>query len=346
MSKEILSQEEIDALLEGLGQEENGEEENSDSSLQLIELAASNAQQEGFPVQLDSWEAGNISSEDILKVEFTHWGQIEITGTTGGRALYYVTSECCEIWEEVAEAEEDIEVGDLIQFFADTLAATVASNYAEATGQVIDLEPAPQEGDPSEIVSNLQEWYQISIHFDASGDVCSLNILWPGEELDLLAFDEEQYSHQDSKQDESVDEEIIEQVEDESYASKESPQTSSRSSRQSRMTRKKPKKVQKAEFPAFDSDSTASTGDSRLDMLLDVPLQISVELGRTESEIKEVLNLGTGSVLELEKQAGDPVDVLVNGKLMARGEVVVVDENFAVRITEIVSLEDRLNNLR
>lgn len=80
---------------------------------------------------------------------------------------------------------------------------------------------------------------------------------------------------------------------------------------------------------------SAMPGGMRL--LLDVPLEVAVELGRSKKPLREVMELGPGSVVELDKQAGDPVDVLVNGKLVARGEVVVVEENFGVRITQLVA---------
>lgn len=80
-----------------------------------------------------------------------------------------------------------------------------------------------------------------------------------------------------------------------------------------------------------------------LDMLLDVPLEVTVELGRANRRVRDVLNLGPGSVVELSKLAGEPVDLLVNGKPIAKGEVVVIDENFAVRITEILAREERLS---
>jgi len=79
--------------------------------------------------------------------------------------------------------------------------------------------------------------------------------------------------------------------------------------------------------------------------LLDVSLNISVELGRKQMQIKEILELGPGKIVELEKLAGEPVDLLVNGKLLARGEVVVVDENFGVRITELIDPKDRIKML-
>jgi len=84
---------------------------------------------------------------------------------------------------------------------------------------------------------------------------------------------------------------------------------------------------------------------SNIDLLLNVPLQITVELGRTKMLIKDVLELGIGSVVELNKLAGESVEVFVNNKLIARGEVVVIDENFAVRITSIINPQDRLQAL-
>lgn len=82
-------------------------------------------------------------------------------------------------------------------------------------------------------------------------------------------------------------------------------------------------------------------GDTNIGLILDVPMQVTVELGRTRKLIREILELGPGSIIELDKLAGEPVDVLVNGKQIAKGEVVVIDENFGVRITEIVGQLDR-----
>jgi flagellar motor switch protein FliN/FliY len=84
-------------------------------------------------------------------------------------------------------------------------------------------------------------------------------------------------------------------------------------------------------------------GGNNLELLMDVPLQVTVELGRTQKMVKEVLALGPGSVVELDKLAGEPVDILVNERPIAKGEVVVIDENFGIRVTEILSPKDRLN---
>ena len=82
--------------------------------------------------------------------------------------------------------------------------------------------------------------------------------------------------------------------------------------------------------------AAASGAASPIDMIADIPVRVTVELGKTRKSVSEVLALTTGSVIELDKMAGEPVDILVNGKPIARGEVVVIDENFGVRITDII----------
>ncbi|MCB0824684.1 MAG: flagellar motor switch protein FliN [Armatimonadetes bacterium] len=85
--------------------------------------------------------------------------------------------------------------------------------------------------------------------------------------------------------------------------------------------------------------------DNGLEMLMDIPLEVSVELGRVKMVVKDVVELGSGSIVEIDKAAGEPVDVMVNGRLVARGEVVVIEDNFGVRITEILSPAERLAKL-
>lgn len=107
-----------------------------------------------------------------------------------------------------------------------------------------------------------------------------------------------------------------------------------------------PVDVQPASFSEFEHVSSPQ-GDSRnLDMLLDIPLQVTVELGRTKRTVQEILALSSGAIIELDKLAGEPVDILINSKLIAKGEVVVIDENFGVRVTDIISQRDRINKLK
>jgi flagellar motor switch protein FliN/FliY len=95
-------------------------------------------------------------------------------------------------------------------------------------------------------------------------------------------------------------------------------------------------------FPSLQQGSGAAQLPPNFELLLDVQMALTVELGRTKKYVKEILSLGEGSIIELDKLAGEPVDLLVNGKLIARGEVVVIDENFGVRVTDIVGPAERM----
>ena len=94
----------------------------------------------------------------------------------------------------------------------------------------------------------------------------------------------------------------------------------------------------------FD-DTTARAEKEKIDLILDVPLDITVELGRTKKQIREILQFGIGTIVELDKLAGEPVELLVNGKFIAKGEVVVIDESFGVRITDIVNPSKRIESI-
>ncbi|WP_391209815.1 flagellar motor switch phosphatase FliY [Psychrobacillus sp. L4] len=104
--------------------------------------------------------------------------------------------------------------------------------------------------------------------------------------------------------------------------------------------------VQQAQFASFEAPSLSQNESRNLNLLLDIPLQVTVELGRTKRTVKDILELTSGSIIELDKLAGEPVDILVNNRHIAKGEVVVIDENFGVRITDILSQAERINNLR
>ncbi len=93
-------------------------------------------------------------------------------------------------------------------------------------------------------------------------------------------------------------------------------------------------------------ESPGGKTGQNLDMVMDIPITLSLELGHTRMSIRELLRLTQGSVVKLDRPGGDPLDILVNGCLVARGEVVVVNERFGVRITDIVSPEERLRRLR
>ena len=96
----------------------------------------------------------------------------------------------------------------------------------------------------------------------------------------------------------------------------------------------------------METKETKEPQGRKMELLLDVPLEVSVELGRTRMSIQSLLALGPGSVIELDKIAGEPLDIMVNGRLIARGEAVVVNDKFGVRLTDIVSRTERVARLR
>lgn len=101
-----------------------------------------------------------------------------------------------------------------------------------------------------------------------------------------------------------------------------------------------------ANKPADASSADPTVTPTNLQMIMDIPLRVTVELGRTKMPVSELLNLGQGSVVELSKLAGEPMEVLVNEKLIARGEAVVVNEKFGVRLTDIISKKERVEQLK
>ncbi|MDH5485126.1 MAG: flagellar motor switch protein FliN [Gammaproteobacteria bacterium] len=103
--------------------------------------------------------------------------------------------------------------------------------------------------------------------------------------------------------------------------------------------------AQQPAYAELQDEGVAGT-DVKLDVVLDIPVNISMEIGRTKISIRNLLQLNQGSVVELDRLAGEPMDVLVNGTLIARGEVVVVNEKFGIRLTDIISPAERVKKLR
>lgn len=107
--------------------------------------------------------------------------------------------------------------------------------------------------------------------------------------------------------------------------------------------------VQMAQFESISAEPTEASGtgeDINLDVILDIPVTIAMEIGRTKLPIRNLLQLNQGSVVELDRLAGEPLDVLVNGTLIAHGEVVVVNEKFGIRLTDVISPAERVKKLK
>lgn len=108
-----------------------------------------------------------------------------------------------------------------------------------------------------------------------------------------------------------------------------------------------PAEANTAEFENLQADAATVPGDDeKMDMILDIPVTVSVEIGRASMNIRNLLQLNQGSVVELDRVAGEPLDVYVNGTLVAHGEVVVVNDKFGVRLTDVISKSERIKRLR
>jgi len=103
--------------------------------------------------------------------------------------------------------------------------------------------------------------------------------------------------------------------------------------------------VQAEAMPDFGGTAPARTVSPDLEMILDIPVRLSMEVGNTQISIRDLLQLGQGSVIELDRLAGEPLDVLVNGTLIAHGEVVVVNDKFGIRMTDVISPSERIKKL-
>jgi len=172
---------------------------------------------------------------------------------------------------------------------------------------------------------NLESNENLSNETDNSKEITN-DLL--GEFADLLADVEAEQQQTSSKEQPKVEPKI--QAEEENQISDSEPVT-----------------VQPVQFAAFDVNTqTSGEENQNLDLLMDVKLQLTVELGRCELPIKKVLELTRGSIVELDKVAGEPVALYANGKHVANGEVVVIDDNFGLRITNISDPEERMKGLQ
>ena len=103
---------------------------------------------------------------------------------------------------------------------------------------------------------------------------------------------------------------------------------------------------EKAQFGQLRHEGKSGSDEVNLDVILDIPVTLSVEIGRTRQTIRNLLQLNQGSVVELDRLAGEPMDVLVNGTMIAHGEIVVVNEKFGIRLTDVISAAERVKKLR
>ncbi len=255
----------------------------------------------------------------------------ELSGAVSGTTRYVLPEQDALLMADVMmgqdgdeppEELDDVYSSAIVEMY-NQMANSLATKLNELTGENIELEP-PE----SEVVSTAD--FQESLSED--------KFLWV--EYSLSVEDLFESGSFFEMQPLAVAEKLGAPDEEEQAEAAPEPEKKEAGG-ESKAASTEGKEVKSVDFPQFEAtESEDSVGN--INLLMDVPMEVSVELGRTTLQVKEILNLGAGSIIELDRLAGEPVDLLINGRLVARGEVVVIDENFGVRVTTIVSPMERI----
>ncbi|MFB6354933.1 MAG: flagellar motor switch phosphatase FliY [bacterium] len=350
---DMLSDDEIDALLDEEGDEGedggtggSGEltlervEEVYDEVADSVENILSTILNMDVDHRLVQCEKGTVESIRDT-VEDRRWVVVRsgLGGALSGTATYLLPEDDAlkladvmmgQEGDEPPEEFDEVYESAIVEMY-NQVVNSLANTMNEITGENVELEPPESEGmEAEEFLDSIQEdeflWIEYSLEVE---DLIEGGVLY---ELQPVSTGEILSSSGDNQQPEP---------EPSGSTSESTSDTTSDTGSESSGMEQGQKEVKSVDFQQFE----AAEGEEpvgNLNMLMDVPMEVSVELGRTDLQVKEILDLGQGSIIELERLAGEPVDLLVNGRLVARGEVVVIDENFGVRVTSIVSPMDRL----
>lgn len=376
----MLSQEEIDALL-NVSSGEDLTEELTDPKQQLTRIEEDTLGEIGNisfgssattlstilnqKVEITTPEVSVIQKEDLKQQIVFEPVSVEVSYTAGftGKNVFVIKAEDAAIISDIMlggdGASPDKELNDIhlsaVQEAMNQMMGAAATSMSTVFDKKVDISPPtikmedPHDEDLAEATFEADAFVKVSFQLKV-GELIDSAIMQlmpikfarqmvdqllngPSQEM-AAAHVEEQMNlvESDLTKDLSEGPDTIEELEAD-------PQLLGSSSDQEAA-------IQQAAFSEFEQVKLNKNEQRNLDMLLDIPLKVTVELGRTKRTIKDILDLSSGSIVELDKLAGEPVDILVNEKLIAQGEVVVIDENFGVRVTDIVSQTDRLKKLK
>ena len=372
MNNGFLSQEEIDLLLSGGG---NNQEEVHEEPIELTELdkdllgeignismgSASTALSTiiAQPVNIttpvvtittlkelrDTFEVPNIAlevqftsgimGENLLVMKMTD-AAVVANLMMGGDGKVENVTELSELEESAVSEAMNQMIGSAATSMATMFSREV--NISPPLSKIWDDLTAPL----SEVLSDNEPMVQVSFSL-AIGELVDSNIMQllpikTARKIISIMMGNEEPVVQTTEDSDDIDiGNYLNHKEESSYSDENVSQVA--------VSKEKPIEVQQAVFQPLAPVTKSQALPNNIDLIMDVPLEISVVLGRTKLNIREILNLGTGSLIELDKLAEEPVEILVNGKRVAYGEVVVVDENFGVRITSIVSNEEKIKSL-
>lgn len=312
----------------------------------LSELINKNIEIAGFSInEMPISDAEGYFTDDILVIPIKLEGDIDITN------LFLLSQSFASYLSSSMMGEEPVETA--------TLDDTSKANVADAFGQLAVVISMFLSMNVNANIQSRLEDMQIGVKPDsfAAGEdsvlVASLNLAIDGfsEKMEYMmpasmiavfekASSAGEQEEQEQKQDIPVETPVIDITSHIEEMPEEEPEIEQES-----VLQDTPEPARTAAFESLEQPSGIQQPSTNIDLLMDIPLEVTVELGRTKMLVKDVLEIAEGSIIELNKLAGEPVDFYVNGKLVSKGEVVVIDENFGIRITEIVSPAERITSL-
>ncbi|MDQ0161745.1 flagellar motor switch phosphatase FliY [Aeribacillus alveayuensis] len=370
MNSNMLSQDEIDALLSGNVPRKESEENNGHHDGHDINEYFSELEQDAIG------EIGNISfgssattlstllnqkveittpsvtlvKKNELADEFPHpYVAIQVNYTEGftGSNILVIKQNDAAIIADLMTGGDGTNPSDLgeiqlsaVQEAMNQMMGSAATSMSTVFNKKVDISPPKielldmKQGEGTESIPDEDLFIKVSFHLTV-GDLIDSQIM----QLLPIPFARELLNQlMDKTNDHEAN---IPETENRTHHQREEEKEQPVPSKQQEQVKWN---VNHVEFPSFQS-VPKHTETNNLDMLLDIPLTVTVELGRTKRSIQQILELSSGSIIELDKLAGEPVDILINNKKVAKGEVVVIDENFGVRVTDILSQSERLNKL-
>ncbi len=348
---DVLSDDEIEALLDEEGGDESGGGgggDDLDEVRSVYEEVAETVENIlttvlGRDVTSQVIECAILEKSELDgALEGENWVVVnsDLSGAVEGTARYVLPEEVALRLAHVMMGEEDEEPPDefddayqsaVVEIY-NQLVNSLATTLNDLTGEEIELQP-PESSviSTDELLDRVDDeeflWVEYAFSVEDLFDSGTFFELQPSAIADLI---------QSTAEEEEPEPEPEPETKPDSQSA-----PSGGDGGGSEAAESDQKDVKSVDFPQFEaSEGDKPAGD--INMLMDVPMEVSVELGRTNLQVKEILNLGAGSIIELDRLAGEPVDLLINGRLVARGEVVVIDENFGVRVTAIVSPMERI----
>jgi flagellar motor switch protein FliN len=341
MSADALSQDEIDALLKGAGggsaevsapePPELTPKQSSALSVYTKAMAGTLGDMIGTflatastfspvrPAPRTSRSAAEIIHGNLVYVIFSHQGRLH-----GDTALLFLQEDACKIGGTMVGDPNATEFSDMVADAFKEVMSTVLGNLNTALS-------GPAGGSVTTTPVQVEPMAASADNFTAA--------LNGGDQLILIPYEMNVTNTIKGRCWQLYSIDLVESVEVLAAPPAAAPKPAAATAIREAVPTVKAAPVQ---FDSLTDEPPPTPAPSNLDLLMDIELEVRVELGRSSLKIRDVLKLGTGSVVELDKLAGEPVDLLVNDVIFAKGEVVVIDENFGVRITDILSLADRV----